>query len=71
VLLPDGPDAEMRAALSSLTDHAQLSTAEPRGMAACFNRLAAHSDAALVILLENGTQVGAALARSSAKGARL
>lgn len=33
-------------------------TTEPRGAAACFNRLASSSDAEVVVLLESGTQVG-------------
>ena len=58
VLLPDGPDAATRNALSTLTDFAQLPTSEVRGAAACFNRLAAYSNAGVVVLLESGAQVG-------------
>ncbi len=56
ILLPDGPDSATRHALSSLSDLAQLPTADARGAAACFNRLAAYSDADVVILLESGAQ---------------
>jgi glycosyltransferase involved in cell wall biosynthesis len=61
VLLPDGPDEPTAAAL---TDDAELAaieqwaTPEPRGMAACFNRLASRSSAGVVVLLESGTLVG-------------
>ncbi len=58
VLLPDGPDDATRRALTALHDVPQLSTLQPRGGAACFNRLAAHSDADIVILLESGAIVG-------------
>ncbi len=57
LLLPDGPDPEMRQALRAL-DLPQLATDEPRGGAACFNRLAAASDADLLVLLESGCLVG-------------
>ena len=61
VLLPDGPDQPTAAAL---TDDAELAaieqwaTPEPRGMAACFNRLASRSTAGVVVLLESGALVG-------------
>lgn len=58
LLLPDGPDAETRAALATLQDVPQLATTEPRGAAACFNRLASYSDARVLALLESGAQVG-------------
>ncbi|HWF90349.1 MAG TPA: glycosyltransferase, partial [Pyrinomonadaceae bacterium] len=58
VLLPDGPDARMVQTLSGLTDIPQSGTREPAGAAACFNRLAAYSDADVVILLESGAQPG-------------
>src|SRR4051812_14152913 len=58
VLLPDGPDAATRHALSSLTGFTQLPTSEVRGAAACFNRLATYSNAGVVIFLESGAQVG-------------
>jgi glycosyltransferase involved in cell wall biosynthesis len=57
VLLPDGPDAALSAALTTeptLTSLPQW-TAEPFGPPACFNRLASRSDAAVVVLVESGT----------------
>ena len=56
VLLPDGPDAETVAALSVLPQP-RSGTAEPRGGAACFNRLVAHADADVYVLLESGARV--------------
>ena len=53
LVLPDGPDERTRAALASL-DVAQSATAEPRGLPACFNRLAAASSGQVIILLESG-----------------
>ena len=61
VLLPDGPDAALGAALKAeptLADLPQCGTAEPLGPPACFNRLAARSDAAVVVLVESGTVLG-------------
>src|SRR5688572_11889161 len=58
LLLPDGPDAPTVAALSQLTHLPQFGTSEPRGVAACFNRLAANSQARVLVLLESGAQVG-------------
>ncbi|MFC7737918.1 glycosyltransferase [Roseomonas sp. GCM10028921] len=58
VLLSDGPDAGAQAALSALPDIAQWNTPGRRGNAACFNRLAAGSHAAVLVLLENGACVG-------------
>jgi GT2 family glycosyltransferase len=61
VVLPDGPDAETRAALSGdveLSSLTQWPTAEARGTAAAFNRLAAATDAAVIVLLESGSLVG-------------
>jgi O-antigen biosynthesis protein len=57
VLLPDGPDAGTRQALQTLGHIAQFGTGEPSGAAACFNRLALHSDADILVLLEAGAQV--------------
>lgn len=57
LLLPDGPDAAMSRALAELRHLPSSATAEARGMAACFNRLARHDDAELVVLLEAGCQV--------------
>ena len=61
VLLPDGPDAALSAALTTeptLTSLPQWGTAEPEGPPACFNRLASRSDAAVVVLVESGTVLG-------------
>src|SRR5215510_14911309 len=58
ILLPDGPDSSLRQRLSLLSDLSQLSTDDARGAAACFNRLAAYSDADVVVFLENGAQPG-------------
>ena len=61
VLLPDGPDAALSAALTTepmLTHLPQWGTAEPLGPPACFNRLASRSDAAVVVLVESGTVLG-------------
>lgn len=61
VLLPDGPDAALAAALRSepaLAGLPQWGTAEPLGPPACFNRLAARSDAPVVVLVESGTVLG-------------
>jgi O-antigen biosynthesis protein len=60
LLLPDGPDAETEAALSSLVSIPQSGASEPTGAAACFNRLAASSegsDADVLVLLESGSLV--------------
>jgi glycosyltransferase involved in cell wall biosynthesis/GT2 family glycosyltransferase len=61
VLLPDGPDPPVAAALATDPDLAaieQWGTGEARGMAACFNRLVTSGDAAVVVLLESGVLVG-------------
>ncbi len=61
VLLPDGPDTELAAALAAdpvLASLPQWGTAEPLGPPACFNRLASGTDAVVVILLESGTVLG-------------
>ncbi|HSF47352.1 MAG TPA: glycosyltransferase, partial [Burkholderiales bacterium] len=58
LLLPDGPDSPTRAALATLPDLPQLPTEEARGAPACFNRLAASTDADVIVLLESGSQVG-------------
>jgi hypothetical protein len=58
VLLPDGPDAELTAALATdpaLAGLPQWGTKDPLGPPACFNRLAAGTDAAVVVLVESGT----------------
>lgn len=61
VLLPDGPDEPTAAALTGdpgLAAIEQWATPGPRGMAACFNRLATRSPAAVVVLLESGALAG-------------
>lgn len=53
VLLPDGPDEPTATALTGDAELAaieQWATPEPRGMAACFNRLASRSPAGVVVL---------------------
>ncbi|MDQ3686809.1 MAG: glycosyltransferase [Acidobacteriota bacterium] len=57
LLLPDGPDDEMRATLAELNDLTQSGTAEALGASACFNRLAAVSDDEILVLLESGALV--------------
>ncbi len=57
-LLLDGPDEPTQAHVATLRDLPQSGTAEPRGAAACLNRLATVSDADIVVLLENGALVG-------------
>ncbi|HEY1411744.1 MAG TPA: glycosyltransferase, partial [Rhodopila sp.] len=59
LVLPDGPDAATRAALAALPGIAQSSSEAPLGAPACFNRLAAGTDADTLILLESGTIVSA------------
>jgi len=58
LLLLDGPDEPTKAQVAALRDLPQSGTTEPRGAAACFNRLATVSDAAVVVLLESGALVG-------------
>jgi GT2 family glycosyltransferase len=58
ILLPDGPDPATVCALEALRGLPQLGTVEPRGGAACFNRLAQASDAKVIILIESGAIVG-------------
>lgn len=58
VLLPDGADQRVREALRTLPHLVQLSSDQPAGAAACFNRLATYNDADVVVLLESGVQVG-------------
>ena len=61
VLLPDGPDAALSAALTAepaLAALPQWGSAEPLGPPACFNRLASRTDAAVVVLVESGTVLG-------------
>jgi glycosyltransferase involved in cell wall biosynthesis len=61
VLVPDGPDVALAAALRSdprLTALPQLTSAQPAGNAAAFNRLARElrADEAAVVFLENGAR---------------
>jgi glycosyltransferase involved in cell wall biosynthesis len=58
LLLPDGPDRETRDALVARPDLRQSATARAKGPPACFNRLAAESDADIVVLLESGAVPG-------------
>jgi O-antigen biosynthesis protein len=61
VLLPDGPDAALSAALATeptLASLPQWGTADPLGPPACFNRLASRADAAVTVLVESGTVLG-------------
>ena len=57
VLLPDGPDAALRAYLPQVGLR-QLATDEARGAASCFNRLIRATSADVVVLLESGSLVG-------------
>ena len=59
LLLPDGADTATSRAIETLKDIPQSATIEPRGTAACFNRLAAVSSADTLVLLESGSIVGA------------
>jgi O-antigen biosynthesis protein len=61
VLLPDGPDTALTTALTAdpvLAVLPQRETEQPLGPPACFNRLAAGTDAAVVVLVESGTVLG-------------
>lgn len=58
LLLPDGADDVTTSALAEFPDLLQLPTKEPRGAAACFNRLARNTDSEVIVLLESGTRVG-------------
>ena len=58
LILYDGPDDATRHLLASLSDVPLSGTDEPRGTAACFNRLATSSSAGVVVLLESGSTVG-------------
>jgi glycosyltransferase involved in cell wall biosynthesis len=57
LLLPDGADEATARALQRITGLRQLATVEPRGAAACFNRLVAAPDADIFVLLESGSVV--------------
>jgi O-antigen biosynthesis protein len=56
VILGDGPDEETRRALQELANVEQSSTQEPRGAAACFNRLTRWRRSDVYIFLESGAQ---------------
>lgn len=58
ILLPDGPDQPTQQALKELRHLAQGSAPEPKGAAACFNRLVSAADADVFVLLESGSIVG-------------
>lgn len=76
LLLPDGPDADMRRALEGVPHLPSSPTETAQGMAAAFNRLIHHDESDLVVLLEAGCQVApgwlehltAALASDSRNG---
>src|SRR5207253_6142326 len=57
LLLPDGPDDATAKALASLRGLPQSGTKRPSGAPASFNRLAASTDADVLVLLESGAQV--------------
>ena len=58
LLLADGPDPATRAKLEQLGRFRTSLTEEPRGAAACFNRLAHESEAEILVFLESGALVG-------------
>ena len=58
ILLPDGPDSAVRAAVDRLT-LPTLATRAPLGGAACFNRLAQATSTPIIVLLESGSIVSA------------
>jgi len=58
LLLPDGPDEAMKAALANYKDVPQSGTDESRGLPACFNRLAAYTDSDILVLFESGAIPG-------------
>src|SRR5918999_2557368 len=57
-ILPDGPNPKLSQALRGLSDITQYGTEEALGPSACFNRLAASSNAEVLVLLESGGLVG-------------
>jgi len=57
LLMADGPDADACTALWERRELRQLLSERPIGAAACFNRLAAATDADLIVLLESGAVV--------------
>ena len=58
LLLPDGPDQDVVTALEALPAIPQSATTQPRGAAACFNRLVSRSHAPYLVLLESGSVPG-------------
>jgi GT2 family glycosyltransferase len=58
VLLPDGPDDEVRHELTAFASLRQLPDEGVLGAAACLNRLARHTEAGIVVLIESGVVVG-------------
>src|SRR5258706_13697253 len=58
VLLPDGPDDEIRRELAPLVNLRQLPDDGALGAAACLNRLVKNTDAGIVVLIESGAVVG-------------
>jgi glycosyltransferase involved in cell wall biosynthesis len=58
ILLADGPDSEMRSKLEQFGQYRTALTDEPRGAAACFNRLLEESEAEILVFLESGSLVG-------------
>jgi len=58
ILLPDGPDDEIRRELASLETLRQLPDEGVLGVPACLNRLVRNTDAEIVVLLESGAVVG-------------
>jgi glycosyltransferase involved in cell wall biosynthesis len=58
ILLADGPDAATRSKLEQLGQYRTSSTDEPRGPAACFNRLLQEAAAEILVFLESGSLVG-------------
>jgi len=58
VLLMDGADSAVRAAVPANRACLVLGWERPRGLPACFNRLVESDDADVYVLLENGARVG-------------
>jgi glycosyltransferase involved in cell wall biosynthesis len=58
LLLPDGPDAALRTALSGLGDLPPDAGGDALGPPACFNRLARASNADVIVLIESGCVAG-------------
>ena len=56
LLLPDGPDGALEAALGGFGLR-QLGSEAPRGAPACFNRLVAETESRAILLIESGSLV--------------